>query len=293
VRRTQQSCAGYFNRYVQRNIVSKILSLALISIFVFGCSSSKLYQTPTGFIQLPTDSRVWYENGAREKAELISSVLDEKIKIIEESHYRPFKQEIRFYVFSSQDSYSKYSPQPKSGAESFGDKILISPKKKNTDSRIPGVVTHELSHYHLFGYLGLYQSRITPRWFIEGIAVWVSNGTGAEKAHKEDAIDKIIEGNHINPVTRHPLFFGENSHPPGMKTHMFYRQSALFVEYLNSLSSSNFKELIQGVEEGKSFSAVFEKAYGNKPATIWDQFTEDLAHNKSLNQIGAKNAPHG
>lgn len=260
--------------------MSKVVALSIISLFIIGCSSSALFQTPTGVVPLSTDNRVWYEEGAKEKAELISSVLDEKIKIIEQSHYRPFKQKIKIYVFSSQDSYAKYSPQPKSGGETFGDKILISPKKQNTNSRIPGVITHELSHYHLFGYLGLYQSRITPRWFIEGIAVWVSGGVGAEKTSNDDAVKEILTGMHINPVTRHPLIFGETSHPSNMKTHMFYRQSALFVEYLYNFNSSKFKELVKGVENRESFSHVFKESYRNEPLIMWNKFVSGLEHNQ-------------
>lgn len=258
----------------------RIVLIILFSFIIFGCGSYKMFKTPAELDPLSTDERVFFEPDAKYKAELISSLLDNQIKKIEETHYGSFKQPIRIYVFSRQNSFSKYAIQAKAGGETYGNKILISPKKENTVNRIPGVVLHELSHFHLFGYLGLYKSRITPRWFIEGLAVWVSNGVGAEKSSKEDAIAQIIEGNHINPVTRHPLFFGETSHPPGMKTHMFYRQSALFVEYLIRLNENRFRELIQGVERGESFGIVFENAYGSTPKNVWDQFSEELKHIK-------------
>jgi hypothetical protein len=255
----------------------------LLSVAISGCSNYKIFVTPEDVSHLPSDTRIWYEDGAYEKAKLISENLDIQVDKIEKAQYLPFKQPINIYVFSKQKSFEKYSIVGKAGAVTYGDKILISPKKANTDLRLPGMVLHELSHFHLFGYLGLYKSRITPRWFLEGLAVWVSDGAGAEKVSRDDAIKEILAGNKLNPVTRHPIFFGEKSKPSGMKPHMFYRQSALFVEYMHESSPGGFKILLQGIEDGDSFDNIFEKAYEKNPNIIWDLFVNSLKHNQAFN----------
>jgi hypothetical protein len=261
----------------------RLFFIFILSIATISFSYYKTYATPGGVIQLPGDNRIWYEVGAYEKAKLISLNLNMQIDKIEKTHNRPFKQPIKIYVFSNQESFEKYAFVGKAGGEAHGDKILISPKKVNTDIRLPGIVLHELSHFHLNGYLGIYKARITPRWFLEGLAVWVSDGTGAEKVSRGDAIKEILVGNELKPVTRHPIFFGEKSQPSGMKPHMFYRQSAIFVEYLYELSPGSFTILLQGIEDGESFENIFEKAYGKEPNIVWNQFVNSLKHNQAFN----------
>ena len=257
--------------------------ICLLNITVSSCSYYKIYTTPEDVIQLPSDKRIWYERGAYEKAKLISLNLDNQIERIEKTHYRPFKQPIVIYVFSNQESFEQYALVDKAGGEAHSNKILVSPKKANTDLRLPGIVGHELSHYHIFGYLGIYKSRITPRWFLEGLAVWVSDGAGSEKVSRHDAIKEILSGNKFKPVTRHPILFGEKSQPSGMKPHMFYRQSAIFVEYLYKVNPVGFKVLLQGVEGGDLFKDIFKKAYGKEPNIIWDQFEKNIKHNQAFN----------
>lgn len=255
----------------------------LVSIVVSGCSNYKIFVTPDNVSQLPSDKRIWYEVGAYEKAKLISENLDIQIDKIEKAQYRAFKQPVNIYIFSKQESFEKYSIVGTAGAVTYGDKILISPKKANTDLRLPRIVLHELSHYHLNGYLGIYKARITPRWFLEGLAVLVSDGAGSENVSRDSAIREILNGKKIKPVTRHPIFFGEQSRPPKMKPHMFYRQSAIFVEYLRNLSPDGFKVLLHGIEDGESFEDIFVKAYRKDPNKIWDQYVDSLKHNHAFN----------
>jgi hypothetical protein len=68
-----------------------------------------------------------------------------------------------------------------------------------------------------------------------------------------------------------------------MKPHMFYRQSALFVEYLQDSSSDGFKVLLQGVADGDSFDNTFKKAYGKEPNIVWNQYVDSLKHNQAFN----------
>jgi hypothetical protein len=271
---------------LKRSFLHKInFFVIMLIVMVGGCAYHKVFVTPDDMVQFPGDERVWYEEGAYAKAKIIAGNLDEQINRIEKAQYRPFKQLIRIYVFSSLESFERYAVVSKSGGETHGNKILISPKKANTDSRLPGIVEHELSHYHMFGYLGVYKSRITPRWFLEGLAVWESGGAGAERVSREDAIEAILAGNTLKAVTRHPLLFGDKSQPSAMKPHMFYRQSALFVEYLHDLNPNNFKLLLLGVEDGDSFANLFETVYGKMPIIMWGQFVNTLKHNQASNQV--------
>jgi len=257
--------------------MKKFLPVIFAACFLLnGCSAYKIYITPAGVTQLPGDNRVWFEDGARDKAILISSILDERIDEITKKHYRPFRQPVIVYVFSRQETYENYALQPKSGGEAHGDKIIVSPKKANTGPRIPGLVAHELSHYHIFGYLDEYRSWIIPAWYLEGLAVWASNGVGAERVSRELAISEILAGRHLSPVTRRPVLFGEKSRPSEMQAHMFYRQSAIFVEYLHDMNPDHFRELLLGVEDSKDFKTVFEQAYKSPPEEVWLQFTKEI-----------------
>lgn len=249
-------------------------------IFLNGCSIYKILQTPDELTPFPNDQRVWYEQGAYQNAKTISEALDNSIEQIEHKQFRPFNASIEIYVFSKHETFDHYAVHNKAAGETHASrKTLISPKLSNTDERLPRLLTHELSHYHLFSHTGIYDGLVLPTWFIEGLAVWASNGGGAERVSKEQAIHALLSGDHINITTRRVLFFGEKSKPFKMEQHMFYRQSGLFVEYLHNKNEENFKSFLLKILDGESFESTFVYFFNDKPKTAWIKFVKSLKTN--------------
>jgi len=213
--------------------------LFIIIFLLNGCSYTKVFTSPKNFITLQEDSRILYEKGAKQKALYIASILDTQIKVIEKEQVLPFNTPIKIYLFNNLESYQDYAVYKTSGGETHGDrKIILSPKKENSFSRLKGLLTHELSHFHIYSHIGLINGYFFPTWLLEGLAVKLSNGVGAEKVTKQEAIQAILKNKQFN-------FIKYNSKPKNMKPHMFYRQSELFVQYFYKQDNKKFRNFIE------------------------------------------------
>jgi len=238
--------------------------------FLNSCSYYKVFKTPQEFIILQEDPRIFYENGAKEKALYLASFLDTQIKHIEKEQYLSFNKTLKIYIFNTQASYEKYAVYKNSGGETHGDrKIIISPKKENSLKRLKGLLTHELSHFHIYSYLGLTKGYFLPTWLLEGLAVKVSNGTGAEKVSQQSAINALLSNKQFD-ITKN------NSKPKNMKAHMFYRQSELFVQYLYTQDKQKFKRFLIGILNKKDIETTFKNIYKNSLHTYFKKFKIQL-----------------
>lgn len=117
---------------------------------------------------------------------------------------------------------------------------MLSPSLFERESdRLPGILTHELSHLHLGQRLGHYTPWL-PVWFHEGLATHVAKGGGAEFASDLQARVAWEEGRQVDfsrldvPGRRHRA--GEF----GLNIHEFYRQSWRFVAYLEQRDPAAF-----------------------------------------------------
>jgi len=247
----------------------KYLLLIFITILFNGCGIYKVFISPKNLKPLQNNSNIFYEQNSKQKALYISTLLDEQIKLIEKKQYLPFKKSPKIYVFTKQSSFEKYALNKKAGAETQGDKkILISPKKQNTTKRLKGLITHELSHFHIYSYTGLYRGYFLPKWFIEGLAVFVSGGVGAENVSKQKAI-KAIKQNHI--ITLNNSINNKN-----IKPHMFYRQSEMFVKYLYNIDKEKFKKFIILILEKNDFNNSFKKIYNKEQKYFFQNFIKNI-----------------
>jgi len=110
--------------------------------------------------------------------------------------------------------------------------------------RLRGVLTHELSHVHLFGWRSSLFSA-PPSWFTEGLTVAVSDGGGAEGVSEVEAAEALRKGYAI-VVTNDGRWRDFASirleiEPPGdpsrddfvtFRQRLAYREAAMFVACL-------------------------------------------------------------
>lgn len=268
-----------FFQIIKKVQLRVILNGFIIIIFAYsagGCSVINYFKEPKGFHCYQSDSRIFYETGAEVKAKIIADHLNSLIEEIENKQYRPFTTKIRIYVFSELDNYQKHSLANGSAGDTFGNRyIILSPKKANTPERLPRILAHELSHLHLFGYTGVIKAINLPTWFKEGLAVWASEGAGAENVTEEEARQAILKGLKINPVY-FSIFGGEKSHPKNMSTHMFYRQSGMFVKYLYQSNKENFMKLLYLVQEKGDLKYAINSAYNKSIELLWSDFLKSI-----------------
>lgn len=266
----------------------RYISIIIICLLILtGCSSIKAVVSMTkstdGFLSLNQDSRIRYEEGSLKLARDVEPYLDTAIDTIETKQGR-FKKPVVIYVTKSIDSFSSFCASDRPAACVIGDRLFISPKLLNKKERLPGILTHELSHLQLTQSIGRwkYQTNL-PTWFKEGLAVYVSNGSGAEGVSERKAYEAIIHGKTIEPSGSGSLLFGKTANSFGLKPHMFYRQSEMYVRWLHDGNPDSFDKLFPVLTSGKTLDEAILTVYGFDVQQAWKVFLGEIKLNKHVN----------
>ena len=70
---------------------------------------------------------------------------------------------------------------------------------------------------------------------------------------------------------------------------MFYRQSAIFVDYLRQQTPSAFKNLLAYMHAGGSFEQAFTQSYPGGMAPLWSGFRAELQRSATQDAAAAAN----
>jgi hypothetical protein len=235
------------------------------------------FQSTENFIKLGYGGSIYYEYGSKDHAVLVDTLLSDAVATVERKQYKPFKEKIAIYICASKESFSKYSGAPKMARGAvFNEKLFISPRARETKT-LKLILIHELSHLHFHQYVGnrRYVSNIPP-WFQEGLAVEVSGGGGAEKVSYKVARDSMLKGHSFKPNDSGSLFFPKTAFWFGLKPQMFYRQSAMFVNYLHQNNPLEFKEFVIMLLNDAEFKVAFEKSFDQSIDNAWVKFIGTL-----------------
>jgi hypothetical protein len=250
------------------------------------------WSDPEKLPALPTDPRVHFEPAARDCAEAVAKLLPAAMARIESAQLRPFAHALIVGVYASFDHYAR--------ANGFGDvgiaatardgRVLLSPTLCGDErERLAGVLTHELSHTHLFGWRNAAHGAPPPSWFAEGLAVMVSDGGAAEQTSAEAALRALRQGVAIvvadDVVWRNFASIAFEKEPSSKlapedalarRQGLAFREAATFVAWLRSSDAKAFAALLAAVEDGGDFGAAFRTAYGAGAATKWREYRDGL-----------------
>lgn len=258
----------------------------LISIST-GCSLVRAgmayFQSMENFKELDPGSGLFYEEGAKYLALVTKKHITEAVVTVEQKQYKPFKEKVTVYICTSKESFSKYSGASKKvrGA-AFNKKVFISPRAVVTKT-LNLILIHELSHLHFQQHIGVRRNATNiPPWFQEGLAVYVSGGGGAEKITDAAARKSIINGNSLEPNDSGSIFFPRTAFSFGLKPQMFYRQSAMFVEFLSKNNQHVFKEFVTMLLDDTEFKVAFKKTFGQSIDSVWVDFVEALKTQRAI-----------
>lgn len=250
-------------------IVSSLAEFSLIR------QSLAALRSTDHFLVYENNSMILYEPGAEKYAIAIAEFLNSDIRQIERRQYRPFQAPVRVFICSSRESFKKYY-----GADVRAGvlvKLFLSPRVFDDGAEIAEMyITHELSHLHIRDQVGNYRMSRLPGWFKEGLAAYVSEGGGAHTVSEKQAIDAIKAGNHFVPQESGSFLFQKTAVDWGLKPHMYYRQSMMFVRFLALTDEEGFRKLLLAVENGESFSAAFVTAYNKSLDVLWNDFLSGL-----------------
>lgn len=256
--------------------------LALATLSLNGCQSARTIlawtKSTDHLIALKQEPLVRYEPGAEELAQKVVPYLNDSISLVENMQGRPYVKPVDVFVFASEESFSEHS-----GVSSevrgcaFIGKIYLSPKLNRMPESIPLILTHELSHIHVCQHMGLFACVYQlPTWFLEGLAVSVSGGGGAERVSEKEAVDAILQGNHFLPDDSGSVLVYKAANYYGLQQHMFYRQAGMFVSYLWNQSPAEFNGFLSALLDGKSFCDAFPQTFGKSVNEKWNEFAKTL-----------------
>jgi len=252
-------------------VVAVLLSLAT-RLSRFALAS---FNDPKWLPALSADSAVHFEAAAEGCAVAVARILPEAMRSVEEGHGRPFARAPIIGVYASYDNYAKANGMgdPAIAAVALSERVVLSPTLCGAErARLAPVLTHELSHAHLFGWRGMWAER-PPSWFVEGLAVMVSRGAGAEEMSEEEAKARIREG-HALTMLEYGVWadfsaIGFSKEKSGdfskyglvYRQRLAFRQAAMFVAWLKASDDAGFLGILRRLEAGESFPAAFEAAF--------------------------------
>ena len=244
-----------------------------------------LFNDPRDLPVVESDTRVHFEPEARACALDVAALLPAALARVEAAQQRPFARGPTIGVYASYENYARANglEDPAIAAVSRSGRVLLSPTLCGAErARLRGVLTHELSHVHLFGWRTSLFSARPPSWFTEGLAVMVSNGGGAEGVSEMEAVDALVKGYAI-VVTDEGLWRDFASirfeiEPPrdpsrddfgAFRQRLAYREAAMFVAWLRERDPDAFAELLRHIENGESFRDSFQASYAASSSNLW------------------------
>lgn len=275
-----QSEGDFFLRGNQsmKTVTAGVLVLAMVTLSGCGFVGSKVARVTTDFEVLASDNRVVYERGAETLAEEAAKQLPQAMKAVESRQFGAFKAPVKVYAFAGTKSFARYASVPEvvkgAGLES---EVYLSGLLLGKMNEVGGMLGHELSHVQMSQTLGtMTYNRSMPRWFREGLAIYVSDGGGATSVSEAEAKEQFLRGIHFTPETEGTLLNLTLPGSKGLEPRIFYRQSGMFVQYMAGRYPAQFETLVKGLQEGDTFEAEFAAAFNVKVDEMLQTFISTL-----------------
>jgi hypothetical protein len=253
---------------------------------------SGLWNLPDRLPALPGNSQVHYQPGAEDFARDVAALLPDAITRVEAVHGRRFAHPVTVGAYATPDAYAAANGL---GSDvpvgvTFAGRISLSPKLFwPQHRRLPTILTHELSHAHIQGWIGVSAYIYLPNWFKEGLAVMVSGGGGAELVGEEEAQAAIERGEQIaiddtgglqNLVDIRFDRAPAKTTPSWYPVVLAYRQAGMFVNYLRESDGSAFDRMMSAILDGRAFVQAVDVGYHDDVRSLWQQFIKSHANQK-------------
>ncbi len=232
---------------------------------------------------LSANSQVHYQPGAEDFARDVAALLPDAIARVEAVHGRRFAHPVIVGVYATPEAYaaanSLGSAVP-AGVTVFG-RVLLSPRLfRPQHQRLRAILTHELSHAHLQGWIGEYAYLHLPNWFKEGLAVMLSGGGGAELVGEEETQAAMQRGETIaiddagslSNLAAVRLEKQPENKPAWYPTVLAYREAGMFVNYLRGSDRPGFDRMMTAILDGHPFAEAVIVGYHYDVQSLWQRF---------------------
>ncbi len=263
-----------------QNIV-KLLFICLIASLISACNT--LHALKVAYLEdieqyplYPARYPLYVEAGGEKLAQTLAEHIPAAISQIESTHGGAILSAPVIVLCMTASCYKRIAIVTEAAGEAWlGKRINLNGEKIQREQRdIRSIFTHELSHHYWSTHGVNYQAR----WFQEGLAVWVSNGGGAEKASVAEATQAIRNGRVIIPHLDDGLwqYTDDKAENYGLTWPLFYRQAGMFIEYLTQQDPKRFQQLLRELERTKQLKTAWEISYSQSPSQQWMAFVQSL-----------------
>jgi hypothetical protein len=244
---------------------------------------SGLLNMPDRMPALSGNNQVHYQPGAEEFAREVAVLLPDAIARVEAVQGRPFAHPVIVGVYATPEAYMAANGLGSMApvGVTFFDRVNLSPKLFGPQRpRLRAILTHELSHAHIQGWIGGYDFIYLPNWFKEGLAVMVSGGGGAEAVSEDDARAAIQRGEKIvinddgglSKWVDVPLEKEPENRPPWYSVVLAYREAGMFVSYLRESDRPAFDRMMNAILDGRPFKEAITVGYHDDVRSLWQKF---------------------
>ncbi len=244
--------------------------------------ASGVWNNPDRLAASPENPQVHYEPGAAEYAHAVAALLPATIARVESVQGRPFAYPITVGVYVSQKAFAAGNGlgHPRAAGVTFFGHVTLSPILFSAQrQRLPGILTHEMSHAHLQSWISALAYIHLPNWFKEGLAVMVSGGGGAEFVSETEARKAIRRSDRIAMESEGSWrnltgikFENPSVTPAGLRAMMGYRQAGLFVTFLRDKDAAGFARTMAAVFDGRQLAEAVMAGYGRDLWSLWADF---------------------
>jgi hypothetical protein len=247
---------------------------------------SGFWNLPDRLPALADNSLVHYESGAEDFARDVAALLPEAIARVESVHGRPFAHPVTVGAYATPEAFAAANGLGSNVpvGVTFAGRVILSPKLfRPQHQRLRAILTHEMSHAHIQGWIGGNSYFRLPPWFKEGLAVMISGGGGAELVSEREARAAIERGEQIaiddasSPQTTIDIRFDrlpEKQSPSWYPIVLAYRQAGMFVSYLHESDGPAFDRMMSAILDGRSFADAVSTGYRDDVRSLWGKFVK-------------------
>ncbi|HTR85341.1 MAG TPA: hypothetical protein VMI56_12745 [Reyranella sp.] len=276
-----------------RRLFWLLIGVSLALIAVAGATALSFAQTrhllqgllngPEQLTALGDNEQVRYEAGGEGFAREVEKLLPAATAKIEATQGRAFEHPVTIGVYTTMDAFvagNGTGSDAPLGVMSFG-RVTLSPKLFGPQHhRLPAILTHELSHAHLYGWIGGVAYIYLPNWFKEGLAVMVSDGGGGEAVSEAAARAALKRGERIvvndvgdfKKLTDVPLEKAPPGKPDWYAIVLAYREAGMFVTWLHDSDRTAFDRMFKAILEGGKFTDAVNAGYNADIQSLWQKF---------------------
>ena len=252
---------------------------------------SGLWNMPDRLPALSANSQVYYQPGAEDFARDVAALYPEAIARVEAVHGRRFAHPVTVGAYATAEAYAAANGV---GSDipvgvTFAGRVNLSPKLFwPQHRRLRAILTHELSHAHIQGWIGEYKYVYLPNWFKEGLAVMISEGGGAELVSEDEARAAIQRGERlvINDAVSVPtsidvrLEKAPANTPPWYPVVLAYREAGMFLNYLRESDRPAFDRMMNAILDGRPFVEAVTVGYHDDVRSLWQAFINSSSDRK-------------